>query len=154
MAGRFTRKTILLIITLDTKGEEASYLKQAIEKQGLNVLVMDVGIFPSRAMEGDIKKEEVAVSGGQDIETLLQAKEQAQLLVASDEITRQADEQAEQILARAQQEATEVRRQCDDYAKRLFANLEDYTARVLGHIRSSRERLEGDVAPSTAQKQR
>ncbi len=74
------KKTVLLIITLDTKGEEASYLKQAIEKQGLNVLVMDVGIFPSRAMEGDIKKEEVAVSGGQDIETLLQAKDKGKAI--------------------------------------------------------------------------
>jgi uncharacterized protein (UPF0261 family) len=80
MAIRLKKKAILLIITLDTKGEEASYLKQAIEKQGLNVLVMDVGIFPSRAIEGDIKKEVVAVSGGQDIETLLQAKDKGKAI--------------------------------------------------------------------------
>jgi uncharacterized protein (UPF0261 family) len=80
LRGKDLKKTILLIITLDTKGEEAFYLKQAIEKQGLNVLVMDVGVFPSRAMEGNIKKEEVAVSGGQDIETLLQAKDKGKAI--------------------------------------------------------------------------
>ena len=80
MAGRFTRKTILLIITLDTKGEEASYLRRVLEKQGVKVLVMDVGIFSSPVMEGDIQREEVAVSGGQDIETLLQAKDKGKAI--------------------------------------------------------------------------
>jgi uncharacterized protein (UPF0261 family) len=80
MARRFTRKTILLIVTLDTKGEEASYLRRVLEKEGVKLLVMDVGVFSSPVMEGDIKKEEVAVSGGEDIETLVQSKDKGKAI--------------------------------------------------------------------------
>jgi uncharacterized protein (UPF0261 family) len=41
------KKTALLILTLDIKAEEALFLKKALEQQGLNVLIMDVGVFPS-----------------------------------------------------------------------------------------------------------
>jgi uncharacterized protein (UPF0261 family) len=74
------KKTVLLIVTLDTKGEEAFYLRRALDKEGVKVLVMDVGVFSSPVMEGDIQKEEVAVAGGQDIETLLQAKDKGKAI--------------------------------------------------------------------------
>ncbi|MGZ3613189.1 MAG: Tm-1-like ATP-binding domain-containing protein, partial [Thermodesulfobacteriota bacterium] len=41
------KKTALLIVTLDTKAEEAIFLKKVLRRQGLDVLIMDVGIFPS-----------------------------------------------------------------------------------------------------------
>ncbi len=74
------KKTVLLIITLDTKEESASYLKQALEKRSLRVLVMDVGVFPSRGTKGDIRREEVAVAGGQEIERLIQAKDKGKAI--------------------------------------------------------------------------
>ncbi len=37
-------KTILLIATLDTKGEEADYIRRAIERHGLEVTVLDPGM--------------------------------------------------------------------------------------------------------------
>lgn len=69
------KKTALLIITLDTKGEEALFLKKALERQGLNVLMMDVGIFPSPSAVGDITREEVAAAAGEEIERLIQTKD-------------------------------------------------------------------------------
>jgi cell division septum initiation protein DivIVA len=85
---------------------------------------------------------------------ILQAKEQAAVLVSGDEISRQASEQAQQILTRAEQEGMEMRRQSDEYAKKVFANLEDYTAKVLGHVRTSRERLEEASAVQPTPKQK
>jgi len=37
-------RTVVLVATLDTKGAEARYLKEQIEKHGVRVLVVDGGI--------------------------------------------------------------------------------------------------------------
>ena len=64
------KKTALLIVTLDTKGPEALFLKNAIERRGVHVLVMDTGIYPSVHGEGDISRREVALAGGGRSSTL------------------------------------------------------------------------------------
>ncbi len=74
------KKTVLLIATLDTKEESASYVVRAIEERGLKVLVMDAGVFPSRMMKGDVKKEEVAAAGGHDLEDLIQKKDKGKAI--------------------------------------------------------------------------
>lgn len=61
-------KTVLLIATFDTKGQEALYLKQCIEAQGVRVLVMDTGILGSPHTEECILREEVARRGGMTLE--------------------------------------------------------------------------------------
>ena len=68
------KKTVLLIVTLDTKAEEALFLKKVLKRQGLNVLIMDVGVFPSPAV-GDITREEVATAAGEQIEKVIQTKD-------------------------------------------------------------------------------
>jgi len=64
-------KTIAIIATLDTKGEEVKYLKEQIEKKGKNVLVIDSGIrgIP-RAVRPDITREAVAEAAGSSIQVL------------------------------------------------------------------------------------
>ncbi len=69
------KKTALLIVTLDTKGSEALFLKNVLERRGVHVLVMDTGIFPSVHGEGDIGRQEVALTGGRPIEQLVAAEE-------------------------------------------------------------------------------
>ena len=68
------KKTVLLIVTLDTKAEEAIFLKKVLRRQGLNVLIMDVGVFPSSAV-GDITRQEVAMAVGEEIERLTQTRD-------------------------------------------------------------------------------
>lgn len=67
------KKTIVLVATLDTKGEESRYLKELLEQGGYNVTAIDVGtgargrlLFPP-----DISREEVAQAGGVTIEDIL-----------------------------------------------------------------------------------
>ena len=60
--------TILLIATLDTKGPEAQFLKEAILKRGHIPLVMDVSSFGKPPLVPDITADEVARSAGSTIE--------------------------------------------------------------------------------------
>ena len=60
-------KTIAVVGTLDTKGEEYELLKGAIEKRGFNTLIVDVGILGEPYFEPDITAEDVAIAGGASI---------------------------------------------------------------------------------------
>lgn len=58
------KKTVLLIATLDTKEEEAFYLKHRILARGVAVMVMDTGILSPPKRKADISQEKVALQGG------------------------------------------------------------------------------------------
>ena len=63
-------ETILLIGTLDTKGEEYTYVKDLIEERGHQVLMMDAGVLGSPAFAPDVTATEVAEAGGTSLEEL------------------------------------------------------------------------------------
>ena len=54
-------KTVLLIATLDTKEEEAFFLKQCIESYGLRVMVMDTGILSPPQRKAEISQNKVII---------------------------------------------------------------------------------------------
>ncbi len=62
--------TVVLIGTLDTKGEEYAFVRRVIEARGCVTLVIDVGIMPAHSCEADIGSERIASAGGERIETL------------------------------------------------------------------------------------
>ena len=74
------KKTALLIITLDTKGAEALFLRRVLARLGVDLLVMDTGVFPSIHGEGDIRRQEVALAGGRPIEQLVAAKDRGKAI--------------------------------------------------------------------------
>ena len=62
---------VLVIATLDTKGEEAAFVRDSIRAKGQGALLLDAGVFPpeTRAdlaadLAADIPAEEVAAAGG------------------------------------------------------------------------------------------
>ncbi|HHT46709.1 MAG TPA: UPF0261 family protein [Firmicutes bacterium] len=61
-------KTIVILSTLDTKGEETKYLREQIEKQGCRVLVIDIGTRGTPSIPADITREEVLAAAGKDID--------------------------------------------------------------------------------------
>lgn len=61
------KKTVLLIATHDTKEEEAAYLRQCIEGNGVNVIVMDTGILAPPKGRVDISQDDVAARGGMSL---------------------------------------------------------------------------------------
>ena len=70
-------KTIVVLATLDTKGVEAQYMREQIEKMGESALVMDVGVVGRPAALPDVTREEVAAAGGTPLATLLEKPDRA-----------------------------------------------------------------------------
>jgi uncharacterized protein (UPF0261 family) len=64
--------TVVLLGTLDTKGHEYEYLRSRLDEQGVDVLVVDAGVFEPLA-EADVPREEVAAAAGADVATLAEA---------------------------------------------------------------------------------
>lgn len=66
---------VLLIATLDTKGEEALYVRDILRSEGCEVLLMDPGILQHPKIQADISREEVAEAGGESLSRLLDSKD-------------------------------------------------------------------------------
>ena len=64
-------KTIAIVGTLDTKGDEVKYLKGLIEKRGHKALVVDTGILGAVPFPPDITREQVAGAAGVDIKEII-----------------------------------------------------------------------------------
>ncbi len=65
-------KTIIVLATLDTKGQEAHYLREQIQKFGDRAFIIDVGVVGEPATEADISREAVAEAGGTPLAKLLE----------------------------------------------------------------------------------
>jgi uncharacterized protein (UPF0261 family) len=69
------KKCIVLIGTLDTKGEEIGYLKKLILKRGHRPFIIDIGAGGKARLEADIPATEVARAAGTEIEKLWDSRE-------------------------------------------------------------------------------
>jgi uncharacterized protein (UPF0261 family) len=78
---------IVIVGTLDTKGEEFQYVKDIIEGEGLKTIVVDAGVLGEAYFEPDIKRSEVAEAGGQSIEELLEAEDRGKSMEVMSEGT-------------------------------------------------------------------
>ena len=58
------RQTVLLIATLDTKADEAAYVRDLIVRRGHAVIVMDPGVLREPPFRPDVPATEVAEAGG------------------------------------------------------------------------------------------
>ena len=70
-------KTIALIGTLDTKGEEIAFLRSLIRTRGHRAIIVDTGILGKPFLQADISREEIARNGGEDIDTLKEKGDEA-----------------------------------------------------------------------------
>jgi uncharacterized protein (UPF0261 family) len=75
-------KTIALIGTLDTKGEEFSFLRDLIEKAGLRTIMIDVGVLGSPGFDVDISQTEVAAAANEDIASLRSSRDRGRSVTA------------------------------------------------------------------------
>jgi len=66
-------KMIVIPVTLDTKGEEAEYLRKQIERKGHKTIVIDVGVLGKPLFKADISREKVARAGGKSLRELVEA---------------------------------------------------------------------------------
>lgn len=64
------RRTIAVLATLDTKGEEAAFLRDEITQLGATPLLIDVGLMGDAAVPADITAEELVAAGGGSLAAL------------------------------------------------------------------------------------
>jgi uncharacterized protein (UPF0261 family) len=79
------RPTVLLIGTLDTKGDEYAFLRDRLRDAGVDVLVADVGSLDAPGFEADISREEVASCTGADLRALAEARDRGAAVTAMTE---------------------------------------------------------------------
>jgi uncharacterized protein (UPF0261 family) len=65
-------KVIAVLATLDTKGAEAQYLREQLEKLGSRALVVDMGVVGEPLGVADASREEIAQLGGTPLSELLE----------------------------------------------------------------------------------
>jgi len=58
----------LLVATMDTKGQEALFIKTCLDQAGISVRIMDAGIRGQSPVEVDIKRTAVAKAGGSTLD--------------------------------------------------------------------------------------
>ena len=72
-------KHIVILSTLDTKGEEAKYLRDLIEAQGFKPILIDTSIGGEPSLQPDVSSEEVARLGGGNIREIRTSKNTGQI---------------------------------------------------------------------------
>lgn len=75
-------KRIAILGTLDTKGDEFAYLRDAIRAYGIETLVIDIGVVGAPRFAPDIASAEVARAAGTDLEALRAANDRGAALAA------------------------------------------------------------------------
>ena len=77
-------KVIAVLATLDTKGQQAQYLREQLEGLGSQALLVDLGVTGTPLPPGDVTREEVARAGGRPLGDLLRdpTREAAQPIMA------------------------------------------------------------------------
>ena len=77
-------KVIAVLATLDTKGEEAEFLRAQLKALGSRALVVDMGVLGTPAARADVTRAEVARAGGASLRRLQrqQTREASQPVMA------------------------------------------------------------------------
>jgi uncharacterized protein (UPF0261 family) len=77
-----TPKTVALIGTLDTKGEEFAFLRDWIESSGLQTLIVDVGVLGDPLFTPDVSRAAVAAAANEDLAALIARKDRGRSVEA------------------------------------------------------------------------
>ncbi len=63
--------TVAILATLDTKGDEAAFLKAAVEDEGCAALLVDFGLYPPLRARADVTREQVLAAIGEPADGLV-----------------------------------------------------------------------------------
>ncbi len=75
-------KTVAIIAALDTKAEEARYLRDAIERRGHTTVVIDVGVLGTPGIPAEVNGDRVARAGGAELADLRRTEDKARAMAA------------------------------------------------------------------------
>lgn len=69
--------TVALLAALDTKADDAAFLRDRIREHGHNVTLVDVGVLGEPGLAADIDRSDVAALGGTDLLTLRECQDRS-----------------------------------------------------------------------------
>jgi len=93
VSGREGLKTILIIGTLDTKGEECLFIRDLVLQNGCGAWLIDPGPLGQPMIRGDISREDVACKGGYELARLVETRDKGKIIQAmTDGLTAWVDE--------------------------------------------------------------
>ncbi len=75
-------KTVVVIGTLDTKGEEIQFVKELIERRGLKTIIVDTGTLTKALFAPDISRDEVAAAAGMSLKEVASLGDEGQVVAA------------------------------------------------------------------------
>ena len=75
-------RTVVLVGTLDTKGDEYAYLRDRLHTHGVDTLLVDVGTVGAPRTEPDISRHEAGAAAGVDVDELIQANDRGRAVGA------------------------------------------------------------------------
>jgi len=85
VSGSESLKTILIIGTLDTKGEECLFIRDLVIQNGCGAILIDPGPLGRPLVRGDISREDVARKGGNDLACLVATRDKGRIIQAMTE---------------------------------------------------------------------
>jgi len=75
------KKQLLIITTFDTKGREAAYVKNCVQRLGIHPILMDVGTLGKPLTNPDIPRAEVVEAAGYHLEDLMKEEKNRSIAV-------------------------------------------------------------------------
>lgn len=81
-------KSIVIIGSANTKGDQLQYLKEKIESRGHRAILMDVGMGGEAPFETEVSAEEIARLAGRDINDIMVSKDRFDITSAMSEGAR------------------------------------------------------------------
>jgi uncharacterized protein (UPF0261 family) len=75
-------RTVVLVGTLDTKGDEYAYLRDRLHMHGVRTVLVDVGTLDPPLTEPDVDRQAVAEAGGVDLAELTLARDRGRAVSA------------------------------------------------------------------------
>jgi uncharacterized protein (UPF0261 family) len=75
-------KTVVMVGTLDTKGDEYAYLRDRLHMHGVRTVLVDVGTLDPPRTEPDIDRRAVAAAGGVDLDEITRARDRGRAVSA------------------------------------------------------------------------
>ena len=82
MPGSESLKTILIIGTLDTKGEECLFIRDLVLQNGCGAMIIDPGPLGQPLARGDISREDVAARAGYELKALVETRDKGRIIQA------------------------------------------------------------------------
>lgn len=72
--------TVVLVGTLDTKGQEYAYVRERLRQHGVDVILIDAGVLGTPLTEPDIAREAVAEAAGSTLAELVEVADRGQAI--------------------------------------------------------------------------